>query len=97
MEPRGWSRYGGWLGINGEEFGKLYTKKPALGTAGVAFYDGKSESEADREARLWIESIVNTRSPAPCLNRQWLSPKSWRRFIVLASRGNRFILRTVAT
>lgn len=51
------------LRINGEEFGKLYTKKPALGTAGVAFYDGKSESEADREARLWIESIVNDTKP----------------------------------
>ncbi len=51
------------LRINGEEFGKLYTKKPALGTKGVAFYDGKTETEADREARLWIESIVNDTTP----------------------------------
>lgn len=51
------------LRINGEEFGKLYTKKPALGTTGVAFYDGKTESDADREARLWIESIVNNTPP----------------------------------
>lgn len=51
------------LRINGEEFGKLYTKKPALGTSGVAFYDGKAESEADREARLWVESIVNDTMP----------------------------------
>ncbi len=51
------------LRINGEEFGKLYTKKPVLGTAGVAFYDGKSETEGDREARLWIESIINDTTP----------------------------------
>ncbi len=51
------------LRINGEEFGKLYTKKPALGTTGVAFYDGKTESDADREARLWIECIVNDTPP----------------------------------
>ncbi len=51
------------LRINGEEFGKLYTKTPELGATGVAFYDGKSETEADREARLWIESIVNDTNP----------------------------------
>jgi predicted dehydrogenase len=32
------------LRINGEEFGKLYTKKPSLGAKGVAFYDGTTES-----------------------------------------------------
>jgi predicted dehydrogenase len=51
------------LRINGEDLGKLYTKTPALGNSGVAFYDGKKEREADREARLWIESVVNNTSP----------------------------------
>ncbi|NMB20752.1 MAG: Gfo/Idh/MocA family oxidoreductase [Firmicutes bacterium] len=51
------------LRINGEEFGRLYTKNPSLDTGGVAFYDGKTESAADREARLWIESIINDTPP----------------------------------
>ena len=51
------------LRINGEEFGKLYTKKPALGTTGVAFYAGETETDADRDARLWIESIVENTPP----------------------------------
>lgn len=51
------------LRINGEEFGKLYTKKPALDASGVAFYDGDAESEAEREARLWIESILHDTEP----------------------------------
>lgn len=51
------------LRINGEEFGKLYTKKPSLGAGGVAFYDGKSETDTDREMRLWIESIRNDTDP----------------------------------
>ncbi|MFC5466319.1 Gfo/Idh/MocA family protein [Lederbergia graminis] len=51
------------LRINGEEFGKLYTKKAELDAGGVAFYDGKMESDADLEARLWIESIINDTEP----------------------------------
>jgi predicted dehydrogenase len=51
------------LRINGEKFSKLYTTKPELGAGGVAFYDGKAESEADREARLWIECIINDTEP----------------------------------
>lgn len=51
------------LRINGEELGRLFTKKPSLDVGGVAFYDGKRESEADRETRLWIESIVNDTDP----------------------------------
>jgi predicted dehydrogenase len=49
------------LRINGEKYGKLYTTKPELGAGGVAFYDGYDESESDREARLWIESILYDR------------------------------------
>ena len=51
------------LRINGEEFGKTYTKTPDLGKGGVAFYEGKSETPSDREARLWIDSILNDTDP----------------------------------
>ncbi|MBO1512005.1 Gfo/Idh/MocA family protein [Metabacillus bambusae] len=51
------------LRINGEDFGKLYTNKVELGPGGVAFYDGKSESDADLEARLWIDNIINDTEP----------------------------------
>jgi len=51
------------LRINGEEFGKLYTKEVELGAGGVAFYDGKTENDVDMEARLWIESIINDTEP----------------------------------
>lgn len=51
------------LRINGEEFGKLYTTNVELGSGGVAFYDGETESDADLEARLWIESVLNETEP----------------------------------
>lgn len=51
------------LRINGEDFGKLYVTQPDLGTGGVAFYEGKQESDADREARLWIDNILNDTDP----------------------------------
>ncbi|MDD4680478.1 MAG: Gfo/Idh/MocA family oxidoreductase [Clostridia bacterium] len=51
------------LRINGEKFGSLYTTKPNLEAGGAAFYDGHQESPADREARLWIESVINDTDP----------------------------------
>ncbi|RDW21301.1 oxidoreductase [Oceanobacillus arenosus] len=51
------------LRINGENFGKLYTTNVELGADGVAFYDGDAESDAELEARLWIESILNDTEP----------------------------------
>lgn len=51
------------LRIHGEEHGNLYTKNVELGAGGVAFYDGKSESDADLEARLWIDSVINDTEP----------------------------------
>ncbi|ASK60706.1 oxidoreductase [Virgibacillus phasianinus] len=51
------------LRLNGERLSKLYTTKVELGAGGVAFYDGKKESDADLEARLWIESILNDTEP----------------------------------
>ncbi|WP_318615697.1 Gfo/Idh/MocA family oxidoreductase [Sporosarcina sp. YIM B06819] len=53
----------GGLRINGEDLGKLYTTNVELGASGVAFYDGRSESDADLEARLWIECILNDTEP----------------------------------
>ena len=51
------------LRINGEKYGKFYTTIPALDAKGVDFYDSKTESPADLEARLWIESIINDTEP----------------------------------
>ncbi|MEY2193853.1 Gfo/Idh/MocA family protein [Neobacillus sp. BF23-41] len=51
------------LRINGESFGKLYTTNVELGAGGVAFYDGNSETDADLEARLWIDNIINDTEP----------------------------------
>lgn len=51
------------LRINGETLGHMYVTKPDLSAGGVAYYDGASESQADREARLWIESIINDTEP----------------------------------
>ncbi|MED1203692.1 Gfo/Idh/MocA family protein [Heyndrickxia acidicola] len=51
------------LRINGENFGKLYTQNVDLNATGVSFYEGKQESDADLEARLWIESILKDTEP----------------------------------
>lgn len=51
------------LRINGEAFSKLFVTKPDLSTGGVAFYDGDTETNSEREARLWIESILNDTEP----------------------------------
>ncbi|WP_062108884.1 Gfo/Idh/MocA family protein [Bacillus niameyensis] len=54
----------GGLRINGEEFGRLYTKEVDLKTGGVAFFSGGSgESDSDIEARQWINSIINDTEP----------------------------------
>jgi len=51
------------LRINGEDLGRLYTRQVELEGKGVDFYDGATESAADLEARLWIESILNDTEP----------------------------------
>lgn len=51
------------LRIHGEKFGKLFTTNVDVNMGGVAFYDGIRESDADLEARLWIESIINDTDP----------------------------------
>ncbi|GAE35497.1 Gfo/Idh/MocA family protein [Halalkalibacter akibai] len=51
------------LRIHGENFGKLYTTNVELDAGGVAFYDGKKESDADLEARMWIDNIIHDTTP----------------------------------
>jgi len=52
------------LRINGEKYGKLYITKPGLDASGVDFYDASAvESPGDKEARMWIESIINDTEP----------------------------------
>lgn len=51
------------LRINGENFSRLYTNKIELNSGGVAFYEGKTESDADLEARLWLDSILEDTEP----------------------------------
>src|SRR5579862_5345516 len=53
----------GGLRINGENFGKLYTTQVDLRSSGVAFYEGKAESDSDMEARLWIDAILKDKQP----------------------------------
>lgn len=53
----------GGLRINGEEFGRLYTKEVELSSGGVAFYEGKAESDADLEMYRWIEAIDKDLTP----------------------------------
>ena len=47
------------LRINGVKYNKQYIEKPDLNAGGVAFYDGETETQADREARLWIDAVIN--------------------------------------
>lgn len=50
--------------INGIRNNVQYTLLPNLNASGAAFYDGaKGESASDREARLWIESVIDNKPP----------------------------------
>ncbi|MBO9608441.1 MAG: Gfo/Idh/MocA family oxidoreductase [Paenibacillaceae bacterium] len=51
------------LRLNGEKNSRLYTNEIELKSGGVAFYEGKAESDADMEARLWIDAVVNDKQP----------------------------------
>ena len=52
------------LRINGIRQNRKYTFKPEISSKGAAFYDGQAnEKPSDREARLWIESIINDTDP----------------------------------
>lgn len=51
------------LRINGEKHSRLYTNEIDLGAGGVAFYEGKAESNPDIELRLWIDAIEQDKDP----------------------------------
>ena len=52
------------LRINGVAHNAQYEFKPSLDAKGAAFFDGHgNESPADREARLWIEAVINDTEP----------------------------------
>ncbi|MNC49481.1 hypothetical protein D3C75_986620 [compost metagenome] len=51
------------LRINGEKRSRLYETKVDLDAGGVAFYSGSAENEADREARMWLEAIIEDKEP----------------------------------
>jgi predicted dehydrogenase len=53
----------GGLRINGEHNSRLYTTEVELKAGGVAFYDGKKDSDADLEMRMWIQAIENDTDP----------------------------------
>lgn len=53
----------GGLRINGEQNSRLYTTEVDLKAGGVAFYDGKTESDADLEMRMWIKAIDEDTDP----------------------------------
>lgn len=47
------------LRINGEKFGRLYVTKPDFEADGVDFYSGNKDEPSYKEARAWIDSILN--------------------------------------
>ena len=49
--------------INGIKNGRQYVLKPDLSAGGVAFYEGASDNPAEREARLWIDAVINNKAP----------------------------------
>ena len=52
------------LHFNGVKYGKQYVETPNMESGGVAFFDGeKEESPADREARLWIDAVIEDKDP----------------------------------
>ena len=51
------------LRINGIRHGRQYVLRPDLNAGGVAFYEGASDNPAQREANLWIDAVVNNKTP----------------------------------
>jgi len=48
------------LRINGVRGGRQYVLKPDFSAGGAAFFEGNAnESPAEREARLWIDAVIN--------------------------------------
>ena len=51
--------------INGVRNGRQYIDQVNLNAGGVAFFNGNAkEVDGEREARLWIEAIINDTEPS---------------------------------
>ncbi|XEC93286.1 Gfo/Idh/MocA family protein [Paenibacillus tarimensis] len=53
----------GGLRINGEKHSRLYVNEVNMKSGGVAFYEGKTDSDADLEMRMWIQAIEQDTNP----------------------------------
>jgi len=51
------------LRINGVKHNHQYTEQVSLDAGGVDFYDGAEDTPAVREARSWIDAVVNDKDP----------------------------------
>lgn len=52
------------LRINGVRNGRQYILKPNLNAGGAAFFSGRgNENPEDREARMWLEAVINDKKP----------------------------------
>jgi predicted dehydrogenase len=51
------------LRVNGEKHSRMYMNKVQLDAKGVDFYDGKKESPQDTEIRMWIDAVINDKTP----------------------------------
>ncbi len=50
------------LVLNGEKYGRLVETKPQI-ISGVAYFDSARETEADIEARQWVNAVMNGTEP----------------------------------
>jgi len=54
----------GGVRINGVRNGRQYVMTPDLSSGGVAFFEGAGDEDpAAREARLWINAVINDTEP----------------------------------
>lgn len=51
------------LRLNGEKMSRLYETKVDFGAGGVAFFEGEQETDAVREARSWVEAVLEDKEP----------------------------------
>ncbi|MBU5672923.1 Gfo/Idh/MocA family protein [Paenibacillus brevis] len=51
------------LRLNGERMSRLYETKVDLGSGGVAFFSGEQETDSLREARSWVQAILEDKEP----------------------------------
>ena len=49
--------------VNGVKNNRQYVLTPGLDAGGVAFYDGAADNPSDREAKLWIDAVINDKAP----------------------------------